>query len=242
MTNDFHRRDVLRTGVVLGAGSLLAACASVTPRQPMTTAGSGSGTTPPVSRKPAWLDDWRRDVPAPATHAPAVAVRSRAAWASAGPILSRANRNTAITRITIHHDGMNAFASTSEHDAARRIENIRAAHVSSGWADIGYHYVIDPAGRVWEGRPAALQGAHVRDNNPNNLGILCLGNYNLQTPTAAASNSLAAFVRDQMGRYRVPAERVYTHQEIVSTQCPGRTLQAEMNRMRAPGGPIGVLV
>jgi len=76
-----------------------------------------------------------------------------------------------ITRITVHHDGMDTFSSTSQADAAHRIELIREAHVNQRkFADIGYHYIIDPGGRVWEGRNVRFQGAHVQDNNEGQPG------------------------------------------------------------------------
>lgn len=235
------RRALLRAGVVVAAGAWVTGCASSVASRPTSAGTASTVKTPPrVSSKPSWLGDWKANGAAQPTAG--VAVRPRQAWASTGPIMSRANNNTGINRITVHHDGMTAFTTPSEHEAARRIENIRAAHVGQGWADIGYHYIIDPEGRVWEGRPVALQGAHVRNNNPNNLGIMCLGNYNLQTATAKTTASLASLIRAQIARFHLSTGRVYTHQEIVATACPGRSLQSEMNRLRAPGGPIGVMV
>lgn len=103
------------------------------------------------------------------------------------------------------------------------------------WADIGYHYVIDPQGRIWEGRPTNLQGAHVKDTNEHNLGIMCMGNFDQQAPSAAQVAALDAFVVDQMRRYRVPITRVYTHQELNRSACPGRNLQAYMLQTRRTG-------
>ncbi len=144
-----------------------------------------------------------------------------------------------INRITIHHDGMTPFTSTSQSAAAGRLERIRGSHVSSrGWADIGYHFVVDPGGRVWEARPVALQGAHVKYNNEHNLGIMVMGNYDKQSPTNAASTSLDDFVGAMMRKYRVPVSRVYTHQELRPTACPGKSLQQVMESTRSRGGVL----
>src|SRR5690606_33804179 len=127
----------------------------------------------------------------------------------------------------------------TQADVADRIEMIRRSHVESrGFADIGYHYIIDPAGRIWEGRSVAYQGAHVKDNNENNLGILVLGNFQRQTPTRAATETLDRFVASQMARYGVPLTRVKTHREITVTECPGESLQRYMNATRARGGGL----
>ncbi|MGH7291507.1 MAG: hypothetical protein ACREJT_09870, partial [Myxococcota bacterium] len=68
-----------------------------------------------------------------------------------------------IRRITVHHDGMPPVSLSSMRQVGQRIEQIRQSHVvGRGWADLGYHYVIDPSGRVWEGRSIRYQGAHVK--------------------------------------------------------------------------------
>ncbi len=170
---------------------------------------------------------------------PAPGVLPRSAWTSRGPARPREiNPMNGVSRITIHHDGMDAFLSTSQSDAARRLEMIRSAHINrrpQPFADIGYHYVIDPAGRVWEGRSVRYQGAHVQDHNEHNLGIMVMGNFDLHRPTPAATNALDRFVAAQMQAYRVPIGRVRTHQELNPTACPGRNLQRYMFTSRQSG-------
>ena len=167
-----------------------------------------------------------------------VTILSRSAWASNGPVMSRANRMGRIRSLTVHHDGMSSFTSTTYDDTARRLEAIRSSHVNKGWADIGYHYAIDPAGRVWACRPESLQGAHVKDYNPGNVGILVLGNYEKQRPTAATTRTLDRLIASQMDTHRVGLDRVYTHREWARTACPGKHLQAHMVAARVSDGPI----
>jgi hypothetical protein len=148
-----------------------------------------------------------------------------------------------VGRITIHHDGMDAFTSTSQGDAAARLEIIRRAHVGQrGYADIGYHYIVDPGGRVWEGRSVRYQGAHVKDNNEGNVGVMCLGNFDLHRPSSAQIAALDRFVAGQMRRYNVPINRVQTHQEINPTACPGRNLQQYMVATRGNRGAMRLAV
>jgi N-acetyl-anhydromuramyl-L-alanine amidase AmpD len=101
-----------------------------------------------------------------------------------------------------------------------------------GWGDIGYHYVIDRSGRIWEARPIQYQGAHVASNNENNLGIMVLGNFDKQQPTDAQMATLRQALIRFRKTYNVPVSRVYTHQEITPTACPGRSLQPRMVAMR----------
>ncbi|MCA9300180.1 MAG: N-acetylmuramoyl-L-alanine amidase [Phycisphaerales bacterium] len=160
-------------------------------------------------------------------------VMSRRLWTREVPILSRADRMGTIDRITVHHAGLGAFTDTSRDGAASMLEIIRRAHVNNGWADIGYHFVIDPAGRVWEGRTTQLQGAHVKYNNERNLGIMLLGNFEIQSPSRPALASLNEFLRSSRARYRIPARNVFTHKELRPTLCPGVALQSEMDRIRS---------
>jgi hypothetical protein len=180
----------------------------------------------------------------PRADAAPTGVLPRSAWTNAGVArASDINPMNGVERITIHHDGMSPFTSPAQADAARRIEMIRASHVkgssqNSPFADIGYHYIIDPAGRVWEGRSTRYQGAHVSQNNEHNLGIMCLGNYDLQRPSQATLTTLDRFVASQMRRYNVPLARVKTHREINPTACPGANLQSYMVATRSRGGGL----
>lgn len=234
--DDLSRRQAVKIGMQLGAVLLLAGCGSAT-RRTSVAGGAASQPNPADwefrSHKPEWMRDGG------AAAAPTPGVMPRSGWTRAQPIVSDTKPMNGISRITVHHDGMNPFLSTSQAAASQRLEAIRRAHVSAnGWADIGYHYVIDPAGRVWEARPLQLQGAHVKDNNEHNLGVMMLGNYDQQAPTNASAKALDDFVAAMMRRYRVPVSRVYTHQEIRPTACPGRSLQRVMEGTRSRGGTL----
>ncbi len=165
-------------------------------------------------------------------------VIGRAAWNNQAPVMSRAHPMNGINRITIHHSAIPNDSLRSQADVARMLNGIRTEHMNrrgEPFADIGYHYIIDPAGRVWEGRSLALQGAHVANNNEHNLGIMLLGNFQNQQPTPAAISSLDGFTAAQMRRYNIAVNRVYTHQEIGKSACPGRNLQRYMDQTRSRG-------
>ena len=159
----------------------------------------------------------------------------RSRWTTEPPRAHLANRMRQPDKVTVHHDGMDPFTSTSESAAMQRLELIRRSHTNNGWADIGYHFAIDPGGRVYQCRPLTLQGAHVKDHNDANIGVLVLGNYGRQRPTDAAERSLAGLLTSVMNRYSLSASRVYTHQELRPTQCPGANLQRFMTEVRRDG-------
>lgn len=236
MNEHLNRRQILSGGLLLSMAAL-AGCARRAVTGPMATPNldgflSEQADKPAVAAKPE--QEW--GLPS--------GVQPRSRWTRQGVARPREIYSmNGIRRITVHHDGMPPVWIGSAADAADRIEVIRRSHVESrGFADIGYHYVIDPQGRVWEGRSVAYQGAHVHDNNENNLGILVLGNFERQTPTAAATAALDAFLASQMDRYRVPMGRVKTHREITVTECPGESLQRYMNETRRRGGGLTAAV
>ena len=166
-------------------------------------------------------------------------VAARTSWTTMQPDYSDMNRMTPIRAITVHHDGLPApLASSRIQDTEDRLRLIRRAHVDSrGWADIGYHYAIDRAGRVWACRPVTWQGAHVKDRNEGNIGILVLGNFERERPSSAQLSGLAMHLKTLSVAYRVPVSRIYTHREWpgAATQCPGRNLQPSINRIRSRG-------
>ena len=160
---------------------------------------------------------------------------SRSTWAKGQPIPKNMNPMKLTRYITIHHDGMTSFTSTSKSAAAARLETIRKAHLrrdGGHWGDIGYHYAIDPAGRLWEGRSLKWQGAHVKARNEGNIGVVVLGNYEKQSLNRAQSAAIEATLKLLMKKHNVPVSRVRTHQEWAATACPGKSLQRLMVNLR----------
>jgi hypothetical protein len=182
----------------------------------------------------------RRPAPAPrAAESTPVAVGgltgivARKSWTSTGLAGRNINAMKGVNKITIHHEGWTKVDFTDAASTFDRIEKIRQIHTRDrGWADIGYHFVIDRAGRVIQGREARYQGAHVSENNPHNIGILVLGNFDEQRPSTEQLRSLSHFSRVLVKQYRLGKNRVFTHQEINPTQCPGRHLQAQIEGLR----------
>lgn len=245
MSQDLNRRDILRTGVLLGTAAWLSGCQS-----------HGGGVTELPGKQWDWEDPLNDPskappaknsngytpgpVPTPNTPiGPVPGVIARSQWTNAKPIMTRdAYAMGGVARITVHHDAIPSTGIRSMSDSARRLESVRRSHISNGWVDIGYHYSIDPMGRVWEARPNNLQGAHVKNQNEHNLGIMLMGNFNEHAPTSDALNTLDSFLAEMMRRYRVPIGRVYTHQELGQTACPGVRLQRYMVATRAPSGRL----
>lgn len=55
------------------------------------------------------------------------------------------------------------------------VESIRKYHISQGWKDIGYHYLIDYKGVLHNGRRVSFPGAHCKGHNAHSIGIAYIG-------------------------------------------------------------------
>lgn len=135
------------------------------------------------------------------------------------------------TRITIHHsaDALTPNLDGSKASSASALRRLQKVHMEKEdpYADIGYHFLIDPQGRVFQGRELKWQGAHAfRSNNVQNLGICLLGNFESHRPTPQAMKALERTVSDMRRRYGIPRTQLYGHQDFRNTKCPGERLMS----------------
>ncbi|MEV6979416.1 N-acetylmuramoyl-L-alanine amidase [Kitasatospora sp. NPDC093806] len=162
--------------------------------------------------------------------------------------------------LTVHHtDTPNADA-----DPAATVRAIYQYHaVTLDWGDIGYHFLIDEAGRIYEGRWSGEDGApaydangkvvtafHTAGFNSGNLGIALLGTLNGQEPTAQARQSLTRLLAlaarthglDPQARVTYvnpvngvtkPVDMISGHRDWLATECPGGTMYAALPALRA---------
>lgn len=238
--NELSRRDLM-VRAAIGAAGLGVVAAIVTGCGSSQRASAGlpgvdwpdGGIKPPApAPRPHPVKPGLPDIKLPGGVIP------RSEWARGNVIPARMTRAKPYYRITLHHDGMDTFTSTDKAAAAQRLESIRNAHLNrpgEPFGDIGYHYIIDPAGRIWQGRPLEWQGAHVAKTNEGNLGICCLGNFMQQRSSQAQLMALDKFVVAQMERYRVTPGNVFTHRELGQTACPGDNLQPYIADSRRSG-------
>lgn len=145
-------------------------------------------------------------------------------------------------RITLHHS---AEATPPELDgslgaSAHAVRRIQFAHMnSSGYGDIGYHFLIDPAGRVFQGRELEWQGAHASGkNNRDNLGVCLLGNFESQYPTPKALQALSELIERFGSQHAIGRSDLKAHLDFKNTLCPGRNLLSWLqDYRRGRGGP-----
>jgi hypothetical protein len=109
---------------------------------------------------------------------------------------------------------------SAETTYMRKIERL---HLGRGWAGVGYHFVVMPSGRVFEGRPIWAIGAHATGHNRASVGIALAGNFEEESPTSAAVQSLHALA--QRLTSGGSALTLLPHGDLMETACPGRFLR-----------------
>lgn len=152
-------------------------------------------------------------------------IQPRTAWGAAPFRASNADTMGPITRITVHHTAI-AADTTSITDATSQMRSIQRTHFARGWAGIGYHYIIDSAGRIWEARPIAYQGAHAGNHelNRGNIGVCLMGDFEQHHVPKAQQDACAQLLLELCARYDVSPLEVKGHCDLKHTQCPGEHL------------------
>ncbi len=191
---------------------------------------------------------------------------SRTAWG--GNELLRRNHPlyaTTARLVIVHHTATpNAY---TPDQAAAIVRGIDVYHVkANGWNDIGYNFLIDRYGQVYEGRYGGITrnviGAHALGFNAGSVGIALIGNFMTAKPTPAAVQSLErliawrldlahvdpastlTYVSGGSERWRagtrVALRAVSGHRDTGSTSCPGNALYPMLTQIAAAAQQIGL--
>lgn len=163
-------------------------------------------------------------------------LRRRAAWTDMAPRQHRLREAQGFRRVTVHHCGASTIRATDENEIAYLIEGISTGHLQRGFGDIGYHFMVDYAGRVWEGRSLAFEGAHVVYENPGNIGVVLLGNFERQEPSGAQLQTMRRLVGSLADHFDMNPRDVYGHRDLGASSCPGRYLYPAVAALRAAPG------
>ncbi|MEM8907958.1 MAG: hypothetical protein AAGD05_08950, partial [Bacteroidota bacterium] len=94
---------------------------------------------------------------------------------------------TTISHLIVHHSA----TANGVGDWPAVVRSIWDFHVNVwGWDDIGYNWLIDPNGQLYEGRGQSIQGAHFCGNNSGTTGVCLLGTFDVAPPSGAAQSTL----------------------------------------------------
>jgi hypothetical protein len=164
-----------------------------------------------------------------------------------------------VQTVTVHHTA----TENDDPDPAARVRAIYRFHtIDQEFGDIGYHFLIDEAGRVYEGRWSGTDGtpgfdpagnmvnaAHVGGFNAGNVGVALLGTFTDRAPTPAARGALTRLLAeivnprgiDPLGtvNYVNPISgatrtvpAIPGHRDWAATECPGDVLAGALPAIR----------
>jgi uncharacterized protein with LGFP repeats len=204
--------------------------------------------------EPAPTADTQTDV----GDAPAPRILSRSAWGAdeswrnGDPVY-----NGRLKQAHIHHTA--ATNSYSRGDVAEIIRGDYWYHTQQlGWSDLGYNFVVDRFGRIWEGRAGgvsrSVRGAHTLGFNHASFGVAAIGNLDSARPSSELVTALVRLTawkldmndRDPKGYARVESfgsdrypegtvvrlPRIDGHRDTNETACPGDYLYSKLPDIR----------
>jgi N-acetylmuramoyl-L-alanine amidase/FlgD Ig-like domain len=172
---------------------------------------------------------------------------------------------TTLQAAVVHHTAGAAGSSPSQ--SAAIVRGIQTYHVrGNGWNDIGYNFLVDRFGQVFEGRYGGIErnvvGAHAQGFNTGSVGIALLGSYGGSGPSVQAREALARLIAWRLDVAHVdPVSRVSMisngnprfrsglptwlravsgHRDTGFTSCPGAGLYGQLGALASRARSIGL--
>jgi hypothetical protein len=165
----------------------------------------------------------------------------------------------------VHHTaGRNDY---TRAEAAAIVRAIQLYHVQgNGWNDIGYNFLVDRYGTVYEGRFGGVDrnvvGAHAQGFNTGSVGVALLGTYGSTAPSRAAQDAIARLLAWRLDLAHVDPTALLTvvsggseryaagipvllravsgHRDTGFTECPGDALYTRLDSLSRAAGALGL--
>ncbi len=150
--------------------------------------------------------------------------------------------SSAIRGAVVHHT-----AGTNSYTAAQSAQIVRATQAyhmkSRKWCDLGYNFLVDKYGQIFEGRNGgvdkAVRAAHSGNAavNTYTMGVSMMGTFSTSAPTQATKDAVAKLIAWRFSAVGVPATGTYSlggktlnriagHRDVIGTECPGAAAYA----------------
>ncbi len=181
-------------------------------------------------------------------YTPKPKIFSRAQWGADESMRDKSSLHYYEVHAGFVHHTVNANNYTRAQVPAL-LRGIYAYHTRTrGWSDVGYNFLVDRFGRIWEGRYGGVDrpvvGAHTLGYNDYAFAMSAIGNYETARPSEAVLKAYgrlfawklslhgvdASSTRQQVGRTVFQA--INGHRDAASTACPGRNLYAKLGTIR----------
>jgi hypothetical protein len=233
-----------------------------------------------LSRRVAGLRFHFVSVPSPIRPAPAArsaragqtappgsqpAIQPRAAWGAEDCVPRGAPDYSDVQLAFIHHT-VSANDYTAAEVPSIILSICRYHRNSNGWNDIGYNFLVDKFGTIWEGRAGGVDqpivGAQAQGYNSRSTGIAEIGTHSDVPVTSATLDAFARLIRWKLPLHGVPTQgtvtlssgggssnrysagtavtldRISGHRDADNTSCPGNAFYAQLPDLRARVGNV----
>jgi hypothetical protein len=185
-------------------------------------------------------------------------IHSRSEW-GAEQCPTRGVNYGKVKAAIVHHT-VTANGYTRAQTPAAILAICRFHRNTNGWNDIGYNFVVDRFGRLWEARAGgideAVMGSHAQGYNSQTTGIANLGTFTSAPQSDAAIGAMARLIRWKMSNHgartggtvkltssggsaaRYPYgdrrrfSRILGHRDTGVTSCPGQQLYYQLSELR----------
>jgi len=132
-----------------------------------------------------------------------------------------------IERITVHHTGAEI---TDNRAAIARLHQHQDWHMSHGWPDLAYHFMVDRNGNVYEGRPVDAVGDTFTEYDPTGHLLACFeGHFDVQDPSPVQLSAMVRLVAWATQTYSVRPANITGHRDWAKTTCPGKNMYWRLN-------------
>ena len=163
---------------------------------------------------------------------------SRAQWGANEKLRDQSPPSYGTIKTGFVHHTVNAN-DYSRDDVPKLLRSIYAYHVEArGWRDIGYNFLVDRFGRIWEGRwggvDKAVVGAHTLGYNEVAFAMSAIGNFEEAQPPEAVLDAYAKLFAWKLSKYDIKADAtklwvknrylqaINGHRDVGQTACPGK--------------------
>lgn len=183
----------------------------------------------------------------------------RADWGADEAVRTNGRAFAPIRKILIHHTG----STNNPSDPAAEIRSIYLFHVlERGYVDIGYNFIVDHRGRIYEGRWAlnygrgvlhteedesgrGVMGAHAAGFNAGVSGIALLGDFTRGArPTTAAVDSLVNLIAWEASRHQIDPTNTERFIPLfgATTTFPNIAAHSSVGDTACPGAGVTALI